>query len=78
MRPSIKNIGKRTPKHLKMLGDFCILMIPTIQAGLISAPEGTFTEHQVWLISFLSSCLLVSVKFFTKLFTDEPTDDSEI
>ena len=77
MKPSIKNIGKRTPKHLKMLGDFSILMIPTIQAGLVSAPEGTFTEYQVWLIGFVSSCLLVGVKFFTKLFTDEP-EDSEI
>lgn len=75
MRPSLKNIKKRTPVKLKMLGDFALMLIPTIQAGIGSAPEGLFTPAQSWAIGFVSSLFLVGFKFFTKMFTDEGVQD---
>lgn len=77
MKPSLKNIKKRTPIKLKMLGDFALMLIPTIQAGIGSAPEGVFTPGQSWAIGFVSSIVLVGFKFFTKMFTDEEELPSE-
>lgn len=71
MKPSLKNIKKRTPKRLKAFGDFCLLMIPTLQASFATAPEGLFTAHEQWLITFTATSALVCIKFVTKLFTDE-------
>ena len=64
---SIKNYEKPTPKTWKYLADFGLLMIPTVQIFLGSAPDGTFTPTQSWAISGIVSITAVAFKFLTKL-----------
>lgn len=74
MKANIKNYHKPTPVRLKAIGDLGLLLIPTIQGFLASAPEGTFTPTQLWLIGAVSSTVLVIVKFGTKMFAEEETN----
>lgn len=73
MKANIKNYHKPTPKALKHLGDLALIMIPTIQGAVASAPDGTFTATQSWAIGAISSTILVLFKFATKMFAEEDT-----
>lgn len=75
---SPKHYSSPTPKKLRMIGDFCLLLLPVIQGGLANAPS--VSDAAKYWIGFIATILLVAAKFFTNMYKDDvapPTDIRE-
>lgn len=68
----LSNYNKPTPKHLKILGDLAIVLIPIITAALPSAP---ISENSKYWFMLGANCSLVVFKFITKLYSDGANSD---
>lgn len=58
-----KKFYEPTPRYWRKWGDFALLMIPTIQAGLMAFPEISDFNNRV--ITFAATTILVGIKFWT-------------
>lgn len=67
---SPKHYGSPTPKKWRMIGDFCLVLLPTIQVGLANAPS--ISDNTKYWIGFISTILLVAAKFYTNMYKQDP------
>lgn len=60
---NIKNYYAPTPVFWRKIGDFALLMIPTIQGTLLAFPE--ISDLHARIITAVSSVLMLAIKFWT-------------
>lgn len=68
----LKNYYQPTPKKFRQIGDFCLIMVPVIQAGLIAAPS--MTDNSKYWIGFITTVVLTGVKFWTNTFKEDSSN----
>jgi hypothetical protein len=60
---------KPTPPKYRKIGDFALLLIPTIEAALATAPSEVMGEISKFYVGFACSVILVGIKFFSNTYT---------
>ena len=58
-----------TPKKLRMLGDFFLVLIPFVQVGISQAPN--LDEVEKYWLGFFSGIILIAAKFITNMYTEK-------
>ncbi len=74
MQKIIANYNAPTPPGLKRLGDFALVMIPTIIIGVPQLPISH--NAQDWIVQG-SSLFLVALKFWTKTQSSIPVNNDD-
>lgn len=66
---SIDNYKHPTPARFRKIGDLCLVVMPVIQSGIMSAPDlGDSAKY--WLMLAVS-VVMVTAKFITNMFKDD-------
>ncbi len=80
MSPSLKNIGKPTPKKYKLIGNALLIIGGGLSATFMGMPEEIMNIHTKFWVTSIVSQLTTMGKLFTSMYaieTNIPTDEGQ-